>query len=150
MLNSITSGKLRPMMPRHILLEFHLTLCGSLSSLLMFAQRHITLQIKGTPRLLKVMCLDHLDDALIHRLQQRRGVGWKKKRTLYHYASPATGGGGPSGYGRVGPETCNTPSARAPGVPCCTLGKCVPPSNPWNWQTNGQACMLLLSCPLNA
>ena len=30
------------------------------------------------PRLLKVMCLEHPDDALIHRLQQRRGVRWQE------------------------------------------------------------------------
>ena len=58
----------------HVLLEFHLSLPGSLLGLLKFIQRHITLQSKGTPHLLKVMCLEHPDDALIHWLQQRHSV----------------------------------------------------------------------------
>ena len=41
---------------------------------LKFVQRHITLQTKSTSRLLKVMCLEHPDDALIHQLQRRCGV----------------------------------------------------------------------------
>ena len=74
MLNCVTNGVGPPMTPHHILLEFHLCLFWSLRSLLKLVQRHITLQTKRTPHLLKVMCLEHPDDALIHRLQQRRGV----------------------------------------------------------------------------
>ena len=65
---------------------------------------HITLQTRGMPRLLKVICLENPDDTLIHRLQQRRV---EEIQTLYHYASTATHGGGqercrgPSGYRRI-------------------------------------------------
>ena len=62
------------MTPHHVLLKFHLSHLGSLSGLLKLIQGHITLHTKGTPRPLKVMCLEHLDHALIHRPQQRRGV----------------------------------------------------------------------------
>ena len=61
-------------------MEFHLTFSGSLSSLLKFAQRHITLKTKGTPCLLKVICRKHSDNILIHRLQQRCGVRLKKDK----------------------------------------------------------------------
>ena len=53
--NSVTNGKLPPLTPQHFCLEFHLTLCVSLSSLLKFAQRHSTLQTKGMPHLLEVL-----------------------------------------------------------------------------------------------
>ena len=72
--NRVTNGVGPPMTPHHFLLEFHLSLLRSLRGLFKLVQRQITLQTKGTPRLLKVMCLEHPDDALIHRLQQRRGV----------------------------------------------------------------------------
>ena len=62
------------MTPHRILLKFHVRLLGSLNGLLKLVQRHITLHTKGMPHLLKVMCLHHLDHALIHRLQQRCGV----------------------------------------------------------------------------
>ena len=62
------------MTPHHVFLKFHLSLLGSLSSFLKLVQGHITLHTKGAPRLLKVMCLEHLDHALIPQLQQRRGV----------------------------------------------------------------------------
>ena len=52
----------------------NLSLLGNLRGLLKLVQRHITLQTEGTPRLLKVMCPEHPDDALINRLQQRLGV----------------------------------------------------------------------------
>ena len=69
--NSVTNGKLPTMTPRHVLMEFHLTLRGSLSGLLKFTQRHITLQTKRTPCLLKVMCLEHVDDTLILWLRKK-------------------------------------------------------------------------------
>ena len=69
----LTNGVGTPMMPYHVLLKSHLIL-GSLSGLLKLVQGHITLHAKGTPRPLKVMRLEHLDHALIHRLQQRHGV----------------------------------------------------------------------------
>ena len=74
MSNRVTNGIGPPMMPHHILLKFHLSLLGSLCGLLKLVQRHISLQTTGMPRLLEVMCTEHPDDALIHRLQQRRGV----------------------------------------------------------------------------
>ena len=61
-------------MLHHVLLKFHLGLLGSLRGLLKLVQRHIAIHTKGTPCFLKVMCFEHLDHALIHRLQQRRGV----------------------------------------------------------------------------
>ena len=61
-------------------MEFHLTFSGGLSSLLKFAQRHITLKTKGTPCLLKVICRKHSDSILIHRLQQRCSVRLKKDK----------------------------------------------------------------------
>ena len=72
--NCIMEGVGPPMTPHHVFLKFHLSLQGSLSGLLKLFQGHITLHTKGTPRLLKVMCLEHLDHTLIHRLQQRYGV----------------------------------------------------------------------------
>ena len=77
--NSIMNGKLPPMMPHHIFLEFHLSLRERLSGLLKLAQRHITLKTKGTPRLLKVMCLNIQITPLF--------IGYNKeeeRRTLYH------------------------------------------------------------------
>ena len=80
--NSVTNGKLLPMTPHHVFLEFHLSLRGSFPGLLKFAQRHITIQAKGTPHLLKVMCLEHSDNTLTHWLQWRGGVR-RKKDELY-------------------------------------------------------------------
>ena len=72
--NCVTDGVGPPMTPHQVLLKFHPSLLGSLSGLVKLVQRHITLHNKGTPCLLKIMCLEHLDHALIHRLQQRCGV----------------------------------------------------------------------------
>ena len=72
--NCITNGVILPVMLHHVCLEFHLSFLGHFRSLLKFVQRHIALHTKGTPRLLKVMCREHFDNTLIHRLQQRRGV----------------------------------------------------------------------------
>ena len=40
--------------------------------------RTITLEAKGMPRLLQEMCLEHTDHAMIHHLQQGRGVRLQK------------------------------------------------------------------------
>ena len=77
MLKGITDGVFPPMPPYHVFLNFHGVL-GSFSGLLQLVQGHIALQTKGTPALLKEMHLEHTDDALIHRLQQRHDVGRKK------------------------------------------------------------------------
>ena len=50
-------------------------------------QGHITLHTKGMPRLLKVMCLEHLDHALIHRLQQ----AWLRSDVLEPHPGVTTG-----------------------------------------------------------
>ena len=65
------------MPPHHILLEFHWVL-RSLSGLLQLVQGHIALQAKGTPRFLEEIRFEHMDHALIHRLQQGRGVQQQK------------------------------------------------------------------------
>ena len=69
----ITDGVGPPMTPHYVFLKFHLIL-RNFSGLLKLVQGHITLHTKGMPRPLKVMRLEHLDYALIHLLQQRRGV----------------------------------------------------------------------------
>ena len=74
----ITYGVQLPMPPHHVLLEFPVGLLGSLSGIFKLIQGHNTLHTKVLPRLMKEMCLEHLDHALIHRLQQRRGV-WQQE-----------------------------------------------------------------------
>ena len=134
-----------PMLSQHTLLKFHVRLLGSLSGLLKLVQGHITLHTKGMPRLLKVMCLEHLDNSLIHRLQQRRGVRWQEDKldvlmqVLQHLVVRWERCRRALGYRRGGPKTCNTPSARASVASYCRPGKCGLSSNHWSWQTSGQA-----------
>ena len=148
--NHVTNGVLPPMMLHHVLLEFHLSFLGSLHGLLKLVQRHITLQTKGTPHL-NVMCLEHPDDALVHRLRQRRGVRQQKDeldvmmQVLQHVGVGGSVVEDHQDTERGGTETCNTPSTRASRQSCCTPGKCVPSSNHWNWRTNGQAGWSFLS-----
>ena len=73
----VTDGVGLPVPLHHVLLEFRWVV-GSLSGLLQLVQGHITLEAKGMPRLLQEMCLEHTDHALIHRLQQGRGVQRQK------------------------------------------------------------------------
>ena len=61
-------------LPHHVFLQLHWVL-GSFCSLLLFLQRNVTLSAEGTPCLLEEMGLKHPDDALVHWLYQRRGVG---------------------------------------------------------------------------
>ena len=70
----VTDGVFLPVPPHHVFLKLHWVL-WSFSSFLQFVQGHIVLPAKGTPRLLQEMCLAHSDDALVHWLYQRRGVG---------------------------------------------------------------------------
>ena len=73
----VTDGVGLPMLPHHVLLEFH-KVFGSLSSLFQLVQGHVALQSKGTPRLLKEMRLEHMNDAPVHQLQESRGV-WQQE-----------------------------------------------------------------------
>ena len=143
--NSITNGKLPPTTPHHVFLEFHFSLLESLCSLLKLIQRHITLQTKGTSRLLKVMCLEHWDNIFIHRLQQRHGVRWKKDElyiTMQVLQHMGVGGSIVEDHQDTEREALRCAvllQIMHQRYACCTPEKCDPSSNHWNWGTNGQA-----------